>query len=151
MHVPVLLKEVIEYLNPRPNENFIDCTIGGGGHAFEILKYTRPSGKLLGIDWNEEAIRSLKERISSQKLENRIILIQGNFADLKNIIQEYKFFNVNGILADLGISLDEILQSGRGFSFMKDEPLDMRYSLKNQLTAEEILNDWPWEELEKIL
>ena len=153
IHVPVLLKEIIQYLDPRPNENFVDCTIGSGGHAFEILKYTEPNGKLLGIDWDAAAIQNLDQKIKvkDEKNKERIILVHDNYVNLKNIILKYNFLNIHGILADLGFSLDQIEQSGRGFSFMRDEPLDMRYNQDGGLTAKEIINNWLQEDIEKIL
>jgi len=158
MHIPVLKKEVLEFLNPQPNENFIDCTINGGGHAVAILEKTSPKGKILGIDRDEEQIKNLKLKIKNW--EKRIIPICGNFADLKKIAQEQKFDKVNGILFDLGMSSWHLEESGRGFTFLKDEPLDMRYNSENQkskiknqnyITAERIVNEYPREEIERIL
>jgi len=81
MHIPVLLSEVINFLNPQPNQNFIDCTMGGAGHSVEILKRTGPEGKLLGIDWNREALIAAKENLA--KFGERAVLVQDNFANLK--------------------------------------------------------------------
>lgn len=149
MHIPVLEKEVIYYLDPKPNENFIDCTIGEGGHAAQILEKTAPEGKLLGIDWDEEQIKNC--RLNLWHLKNRLILVCDSYSNLKRIVQETKFENISGILLDLGMSSWHIEISGRGFSFRKNEPLDMRYSEKTKLTAQEILNSWAKENLEKIL
>ncbi|PIS31477.1 MAG: 16S rRNA (cytosine(1402)-N(4))-methyltransferase [Candidatus Portnoybacteria bacterium CG08_land_8_20_14_0_20_40_83] len=149
MHIPVLQKEVLEFLSPKADENFIDATIGGGGHAFEILKHTAPNGKLLGIDVNLAAIEDLKEKIKNEEIKNRLILICGNFSNLQNIVRDFNFNSVRGVLADLGFSSGEIETSGRGFSFLRDEPLDMRYG-KNELTAEKIINNWSDQDLTKI-
>lgn len=146
MHIPVLQKEVIKYLNPKPNENFIDCTIGSGGHAFLLLEATEPNGKLLGIDWDEENIQCLKS-----KRRKRLILVNDSFVNLKEIVKREKFRPVAGILFDLGMSSWHLGESGRGFSFLKNEPLDMRYNIKNPLTAEKIVNYWSEPEIEKIL
>lgn len=124
MHIPVLTKEVLEFLNPEPGENFVDCTIDGGGHAREILKKISPDGKLLGIDLDEEMIKNTRAEIKNENL----ILANDNFRNLKKITEEKKFSPVSGILIDLGWSSIQIEKSGRGFSFLKDEPLDMRYS-----------------------
>lgn len=146
VHQPVLLKEVLEYLSPKPGENFVDCTVGGGGHTAAILKKNRPKGKVLGIDHDEEILKKLK-------VNGRLILVCDNFVNLKNIVKEYNFKPVHGILLDLGLSSWHLEKSGRGFSFQKDEPLLMNYEseIKNKiLTAREIVNNWPEEELVKI-
>ncbi|OGZ33807.1 MAG: 16S rRNA (cytosine(1402)-N(4))-methyltransferase [Candidatus Portnoybacteria bacterium RBG_19FT_COMBO_36_7] len=147
-HTPVLQKEVLEFLSPKQNENFIDATIGGGGHAFEILKRIAPNGKVLGIDANKETIESLEKKLEGQ-IKNRLILFCDNFSNLQDIVRKHKFDSVRGILADLGFSSIELETSGRGFSFLKDEPLDMRYG-ETELTAEKIINDWKEEELVDI-
>jgi len=150
-HKPVLLKEVIQYLDPKPGENFIDCTVGGGGQALAILKKIAPRGEILGIDFSQEAIGSLKLKIKNEKLKSNLILICDNFANLKQIVEKENFGPIQGILLDLGLSSDLLENSGRGFSFQKDEILDMRFNPEKQsLTAEKILNQWSEEELFKI-
>lgn len=145
MHIPVLKKQVLEYLDPKPNQNFIDCTIGNGGHSLEILEKIKPEGKVLGIDWEKETIYNLKAK-------KNLILSCGNFVHLKKIVKSKGFKNISGILFDLGMSTWHLKQSGRGFSFMKDELLDMRYNPKSQeLTAMEIINTWPPKAIENIL
>lgn len=166
IHVPVLLDEVIKYLNPRSGQNFIDCTLGGGGHALEILKRVAPDGKVLGIDLDEKALDKVKNEILKIPLSHpllkgeNMILVKDNFANLKNILDENDFYPVNGILIDLGISSAEYEESGRGFSFRKDEPLDMRFKAPlpplykrgehMELTADEIINSWRRDDLIKI-
>lgn len=144
MHIPVLQKEVIDYLAPKPNENFIDGTIGGGGHALAILEKNGPKGKVLGIDEDAEMTKNIETH-------KRLTLVCDNFANLKEIAAKEKFSAVAGILLDLGFSSWHLEESGRGFSFQKQEPLDMRYNSENQLTAEKIVNFWSAPELEKIL
>ena len=162
MHIPVLQKEVLEYLAPKPNENFIDCTFGSGGHTLIILEVIKPSGKVLAIDQDIETLKDIK-------YENRVVLICDNFVNLKKIVTKTKFGPVNGILFDLGMSSWHLDKSGRGFSFLRDEPLNMGYcraksetfvpsssqrkrKTKNEkLTAEEIVNNWTEKEIEKIL
>jgi len=151
MHIPVLQKEVLQYLSPKPNENFIDCTIGGAGHALAILELVQPRGKLLGIDWDEEIISSLKLKTKKLKLKNRLILINDSFTNLKKIVEREKFGSVSGILFDLGMSSWHLEESEKGFSFSREEPLDMRYNLGNPLTAQKIVNYWSWSEIEKTL
>lgn len=124
MHKPVLLKEVIEILNPQPGEFFIDGTIGNGGHAAAILEKIEPTGKFLGMDWDKNAIEKLK--IEKLKDYKNVILRQGNYADLPEILRKNNLPKADGLLLDLGFSSEQ-LESGRGFSFLKDEPLDMRY------------------------
>lgn len=144
MHQPVLLKIAIKYLNPKSNENFVDCTIGGAGHSSTILEKIKPDGKVLGIDADLAVIKRIKPR-------KRLILICGNFKNLKKIVQERDFGPINGILFDLGLSSWQIEESNRGFTFQKDEVLDMRFDPKNQvLTALEIINSLTEEELKEV-
>jgi len=146
-HTPVLLKEVIKYLKPQPGQNFIDCTLGAGGHAKAILEKTGPDGKLLGIDMDHDALDLAEHNLAQFK--NRIILHQGSFADLEHIIEEHKFKPIHGILLDLGMSSMQI-QGKRGFSFNRDDKLDMRFSLSARTTAQEIINKWPEKKLAEI-
>ena len=146
MHIPVLQKEVLQYLDPKPNENFIDATIDGGGHTAAILEKIKPNGKVLGIEIDPEIYQKLK----SKNLD-RLVLTNDSYVNLKSILEKNHFRPVNGILFDLGMSSWHLEESGRGFTFMKDEPLDMRYSLENNLTAEKIINNYSQEEIEKIL
>lgn len=149
VHIPVLKNEVIKYLKPKPNQNFIDATIDGGEHAKEILKRIRPTGQLLGIDLNKDILSLAKKNLSSFK--KQLILVEGNFSDLKNIVNSYNFSNVFGILFDLGLSTFYLEESNLGFSFKKEnEDLDMRFSKNQNLTAEQILNQFPEFEIYKI-
>ncbi|MFH1643419.1 MAG: 16S rRNA (cytosine(1402)-N(4))-methyltransferase RsmH [Patescibacteria group bacterium] len=148
IHKSVLKNQVLEYLNPQTNENFIDCTIGAGGHTQSILDKTGPNGKVLGIDLDEDAINYLKEG----KLNKRLILVNDSFINLKDIIQKKSFNGVSGILFDLGVSSDHLDTSGRGFTFQNDEVLDMRYKKEEgRLMAAEIINSYSQEDLEYIL
>ncbi|MFA5087061.1 MAG: 16S rRNA (cytosine(1402)-N(4))-methyltransferase RsmH [Candidatus Paceibacterota bacterium] len=145
MHIPVLLKEVLECLNPGKNENFIDCTLNGGGHTQAILKMNGPNGKVLGIEWDKE----IHANIQKQKLE-RLIAINDSYANLKNIVEENNFNNVSGILFDLGMSSYQIDEAERGFSFTKNQPLIMAYG-ETDKNAKEIINKYPQDKLEKII
>lgn len=152
MHIPVLLKEVLRFLDPQPNEDFIDATIGEGGHSLAILERTVPHGRVLGVDWDERLLHSLQQQLKgNSSLERRLILREGNFAQLDKIAREAHFQQVQGILFDLGMCSWHLDESGRGFSFRKDEPLDMRFSSKNNLTAAEIVNSWPREKIATVL
>ena len=149
-HTPVLLNEVVKYLNPKPNQNFIDCTLGGGGHTVEILGQTSPNGKVLGIDLDRRAIEIAKLKIQNAKLKtDRLIAADGNFKNLKEIVLQNNFQNISGILIDLGFSSMEISDPKKGFSFQMDAPLDMRYGGEG-ITAKEIINRWSGNELVKI-
>ncbi len=149
-HQSVLLKETIELLNPRPNQHFIDCTLGGGGHAAAILERTGPKGKLLGIDLDKNAIEYSRRRL--KKFFGRYILVQDNFKNINKIKNEqFPNFTINGVLADLGLSSNQLQgRSGAGFSFQTDGQLDMRFDQSQSLTAEEIVNTYPIQKLIKI-
>lgn len=151
MHLPVLQKEVLQYLDPKENENFIDCTAGNGGHTSAILEKNGPKGKVLGIDADPEMIKNLISRISNAEQRRRLIPTCGSFADLKEITEKENFKKISGILLDLGMSSWHLEESGRGFTFKGTEPLDMRYNSQNPLTATKILNFWSEPEIEKIL
>lgn len=143
MHTPVLVQEVIKYLRPKKNENFIDGTVGEGGHALEILKHNGPKGLVLGIDWDSRMVEALRER----ELSDRLLLAQGNYRDMGQLSEGME---VSGVLLDLGLSMVHLKKSGKGFTFSGEEPLDMRYS-ENGVQAKEILNKWPEEKLEEII
>jgi 16S rRNA (cytosine1402-N4)-methyltransferase len=141
MHVPVLKKEVLEMLNPKPGENFVDATAGFLGHTTAILER---GARVLSIEWDEKVYSQLKT-------QDRLILVNNSYVNLKKIVEESNFRPVNGILFDLGMSSWDIDDSGRGFSFLKDEPLDMRYDVKQELTAEHIVNNYLSKDIEVIL
>jgi len=123
-HVPVLLKEVIELISPKEGEIIIDGTVGGGGHARELLKAIGEKGKLILIDWDRNAISKLKEEFKNNP---NVICINSNYANLPEILKKYNLPPADGLLLDLGFSSDQ-LEAGRGFSFRQDEPLLMTYS-----------------------
>ncbi len=151
IHQPVLLNEVLHYLNPKPNQHFIDCTVGGGGHALAILKRTGPNGKILGIDDSPGAIANLESETRNLKLNQKFILVNDNFANLKEIVKKNNFQPIQGILVDLGLSSDLLEKSQRGFSFMRDEILDMRFNpTQNDLTAQKIISQYSRKELIEI-
>ncbi len=140
-HVPVLLKEVVAWLDPKSNENFIDATFGLGGHSRALLEKNGPKGKVLAIE---------ADRLLIENFNDRLILANDNFSNLAAIVARNRFGPISGILMDLGISSWHLENAKRGFSFLKDEPLDMRVG-NNELTAEYIVNNWPETELEKVL
>lgn len=143
MHIPVLQQQVLEYLDIKPNENFVDATIGEAGHSLAILEKNKPEGKVLGIDIDIKMI----ERIARNE---RLILEQSSYINLKNVCEKYNF-KPDGILFDLGMSSWHIDESKKGFSFQKDEPLIMRYDDSPELTAKDIVNNWNEKDIEIIL
>ena len=149
MHIPVLLDETIHYLAPSDNQAFIDCTFGEGGHSLEILHHLDPKGRLLGIDYDSDAVTAAVKKFASYK--NQLTLVCDNFTNLSSIAKKHHFEKVDGILLDLGFSSSQIEKSGLGLSFWENELLDMRISLKSgHLTAQEIINRWSEYKLEKI-
>ena len=147
MHIPVLLNEVLENLDPQPNQNFIDCTLGFLGHTEAILEKIKPNGKVLGIEWDAEKLKNQESGIKNQE---RLKVVNDSYANLKEIVERENFKPIHGILLDIGISSWEVDNSGRGFSFQKDEPLDMRFSQSQGLTAKKIVNEWPEQDLASI-
>ncbi|RJQ26254.1 16S rRNA (cytosine(1402)-N(4))-methyltransferase RsmH [Candidatus Parcubacteria bacterium] len=140
-HKPVLLKKIIENLDVRKEGKYIDATIGGGGYAEAILE---KGGRVLGIDADQDAIEFVKNKF---QIKNQLILVQDNFANIKKIAEEQGFVNADGIVFDLGLSSYQIEQSGRGFSFLRDEPLDMRMDKRKEIKAADIINQFSREEL----
>jgi len=149
VHVPVLLDEVITALQPRPGGRFIDCTVGLGGHAAAILEGISPSGRLLGIDADPEAIRISQHKLSDHA--GAVTLVNDNFVDLEAISKRYHFHPVDGILFDLGVSSLQLDTAERGFSFHLDAPLDMRFNPEQGLTASDIISRFSEQELAKLI
>jgi 16S rRNA (cytosine1402-N4)-methyltransferase len=137
MHVPVLLRESLEFLRVRPDGIYVDATLGGGGHAEEILKVLQ-DGKLLGIDRDPFAIAAARRRL--QPYEERLMVFEGNFADLDQAMDTTGLPPADGILADLGLSSMQLEDAERGFSFNLPGPLDMRMDPHTRVTAEHIVN-----------
>ncbi len=137
-HVPVMPAEVMAHLNCQSGSCIVDCTLGGAGHAGAILEQILPDGLLIGIDQDADAIENA-ERVLKPYAGN-LRLIHDNFVNLPHILSQLNVASVDGILADLGVSLYQIESSGRGFSFRKEEPLDMRMDIDNPVTAETIVN-----------
>jgi len=142
-----MIEEVIHYLNPQLGDNFVDCTLGGGGHALAILKRIGPQGRLLGIDLDPSAIQAAKETTKNFK---NITLVQDNFRNLNKITDVYEFDKIDGILLDLGLSSGQLQDQQRGFSFLAEGKLDMRFGQQTDLTAKKILNTYSQKELTEI-
>ena len=150
IHVPVLLQTVIDLLNIRPGGRYIDCTLGTAGHAAAILeKSLLPGGSLLGIDADPRAIEVAKKRL--EHYGGAAILVNGNFRSLRDICREHTFYPVEGILFDLGLSSLQLEDEERGFSFRFDAPLDMRFDPGQPITAANIINNFPEDDLAALL
>jgi 16S rRNA (cytosine1402-N4)-methyltransferase len=149
VHVSVLLREVVEALAVRPGGRYVDCTLGGGGHAEAILEVSSPRGELLGIDLDPEALAVARERLAL--FSGRVTFVEGDFSQVGDICRERGFAPVDGILFDLGLSSLQLEEESRGFSFQREGPLDMRFSPRQELTAGDIVNTYSEEELADLL
>ncbi|GAC1566059.1 MAG: 16S rRNA (cytosine(1402)-N(4))-methyltransferase RsmH [Ktedonobacteraceae bacterium] len=151
-HIPVLLEEALKYLQPKAGGQYIDGTLGGGGHTEAILERSAPDGKVLGIDSDARALERVGKRLSSMVEQRRLALVRGNFAELARIVQDEADFvsSVDGIMLDLGFSSDQMDDPQRGFAFSVDGPLDMRLDQSQELTAADLVNTASEEELANI-
>lgn len=147
-HISVLLEECIENLNIKPDGIYVDGTLGLGGHSEQILKRLT-TGRLIGIDRDESAIRRTGERLKAYS--DKMTLVHGNFCDVAQILDELGIDAVDGMLFDFGVSSPQLDESERGFSYMNDAPLDMRMDNTSSLTAWNVVNDWDEAELVRIL
>ncbi len=138
MHIPVMGPEVVERLGVRPGGTYVDGTVGGGGHARLILERSGPDGRLLGLDRDDEALAAAAETLA--EFGPRCRLARGNFADMAAVAERHGIAAVDGILLDLGMSSLQVDQPDRGFSFMRDGPLDMRMDRRQALTAAQLVN-----------
>ncbi|MEW8959838.1 MAG: 16S rRNA (cytosine(1402)-N(4))-methyltransferase RsmH [Moorella sp. (in: firmicutes)] len=148
-HQPVLLAEVVRYLEPQPGEIFVDATVGGGGHSFAIVPHLLPGGRLLGLDRDAEAVQAAKERLAP--FGEAVEIIEGNFKDLDVILASRGIGGVDGLLLDLGVSSYQLDNPERGFSYQHEAPLDMRMGRNGDLTAATLVNTWPEERLAQII
>lgn len=154
-HKSVLLNEIIEYLNPKPGEVFADGTANGGGHTMAIAEMIAPDGKVIAIEWDREIANNLELKVNSPagglKFKNNIKVVNDSYANLKDILRKENIKKIDGIVLDLGFSSVHLEESGRGFSFQKDEPLDMRYDTGEGETAAEIVNSYNEKDLADII
>lgn len=149
VHTPVLLEETLDALSVQPGGRYIDCTLGGGGHAEAILKHSAPGGQLLGMDADPAAIEIAREKLKDY--QDSVLLVNDNFANLQSTCIKYDFFPVHGVLMDLGLSSLQLASSSRGFSFQHDASLDMRFNPAQKTTAADIVNTATEERLSHIL
>ena len=147
-HIPIMLNEVLEGLNIKPDGIYVDGTLGGAGHSSEIIKRLSDKGRLIGIDQDMDAIKASSERL--QSYENAII-IHSNYVNMRNVLLERDIKKVDGILLDLGVSSYQFDNTERGFSYREDAPLDMRMDRDQSYTAQDIVNDYSESELRRII
>ena len=147
-HVSVLLQECIDGLAIKPDGIYVDGTLGGAGHSSQIAKRLT-TGRLIGIDRDPVALKAAGERL--KPYEDRVTLVHSNFCDMAQVLEELNIPGVDGILLDLGVSSPQLDDGARGFSYMADAPLDMRMNSQDTLSAHEVVNTWPQEELKRIL
>lgn len=147
-HVTVLLQETIAQLQVEPSKVYLDGTLGGGGHAAAVAEKLT-TGRLIGLDRDENAIRAARERLSPWS--DRVTLLHRNFRELDSALDELGVESVDGMVFDLGVSSPQLDNGTRGFSYMADAPLDMRMDETQRLTAWELVNQWPKERIRRIL
>jgi len=148
-HIPVLLDEVIQLLEPKPGSRFIDATLGAAGHARVLLERTAPDGRVLGIDQDESALANAKQAL--QSFGSQVIFVHANFRRVAAVAAQQGFLECDGVLADIGISSMMVDDPSRGFSFMREGPLDMRMDRTQPLTAAEVVNTASEKEIADIL
>ncbi len=148
-HVPVLLRETLEGLAVQPGGRYVDCTLGGGGHAAGILERSSPGGQLLGLDADPDAVGLARARLDSYR--ESVLLINENFVNLRAVADRYDFYPVHGILYDLGLSSFQLSSDARGFSFQRESALDMRLNPDQESTAEDIVNTLAEDQLASLI
>ena len=148
-HKPVMINQVISGLQIKPNNNYVDCTVGEGGHTCSIIKSSHPQPNILGIDLDSQAIQIASKRLASYS--QNITLVNDNFSNIENIIKTHKFIPISGVLFDLGISSFQLENPNRGFSFNLDNLPDMRFDTHQELSAHHIVNFSNEQELAMII
>lgn len=147
-HVSVLLNECLEGLNIKENGIYVDGTLGGAGHSSEILKRLSNEGRLIGIDQDTDALKAAKERLKDY---SNVTFVHSNFSNIENVLNNLNIDGVDGILMDLGVSSYQLDEGERGFSYMKDAPLDMRMNRENDFSAYNVVNEYSEEDLYRII
>ena len=143
------MDETIDGLDIKPDGIYVDGTLGGGGHSYEILRRLSPKGRLIGIDQDGEALKAAGERL--KKFENQITLVRSNYCEIDKVLKELNVEKVDGILLDIGVSSYQLDNLERGFSYKSDAPLDMRMDTRQELTAADVVNTYSENELFKII
>src|SRR5262245_8016540 len=139
-HTPVLLEEVLRFLDPKPGGRFIDAPAGAGGHTLAILERAAPDGRVLAIDQDTSALAKAREALAP--FASRLMFVHSNFKDIATVAAASGFLEADAVLADIGVSSMMLDDPSRGFSFMREGPLDMRMDRNQQLTAAEVLNTY---------
>ena len=147
-HVSVLLEECIQGLNIKPDGIYVDGTLGGAGHSSRIAALLT-TGRHIGIDRDPVALKVARERLAPYA--DRVTLVHSNFCEIASVLKELNIDGVDGILLDLGVSSPQLDEAQRGFSYIADAPLDMRMNNEDSLSADTVVNTWPYEELKRIL
>ena len=148
-HVSVLLSETLDGLAIKPDGTYVDCTLGGGGHSHAIGERLSSKGMIVGLDQDVAALEAASQRLSD--LSCQVKVIQTNFSNLKQALQESGIYEVDGFVFDLGVSSHQLDTADRGFSYMQDGPLDMRMNQSGSLTAERIVNTYSSDDLYRII
>ena len=148
-HVPVLVEEVLDGLAVKPGGTYVDCTLGEGGHAKAILETSGPDGLVLGLDLDPHAILASSKNLEEH--DGSFVLVNDSFSDMGRIAKENGLCGVDGILLDLGMSSLQLQGEGRGFTFLNDEPLDMRFDPTQPLTAYSVVNDYKESDIANII
>ena len=148
-HVSVLLKETIDGLNINPDGIYVDGTLGGGGHAYEVCKHLSSKGRLIGIDQDSEALEAARERLS--EFEDKVTMVRSNYCEIDTILKDLDIDKVDGIVLDLGVSSYQLDNLERGFSYKADAPLDMRMDTRQMITASDVVNNYSENELYRII
>ena len=148
-HKSVLLQEVIDSLNVQPDGIYVDGTLGGAGHAYEVCRRLGPDGRMIGIDQDEDAIAAATKRLADFK--DQVTIVRSNYEAMKDVLHDLGIERVNGITLDLGVSSYQLDAAERGFSYREDAPLDMRMDREQSVTAKDIVNEYPESELFRII
>lgn len=148
-HISVLLNETIEELNIKENGIYVDGTLGGAGHAYEVCKRLGSKGHFVGIDQDADAIEAGKKRLA--EFEDKVTIVRSNYCNMKQVLEGLGITKVNGIILDLGVSSHQLDTAKRGFSYREDAPLDMRMDQRNPITAKDIVNEYSENELFRMI
>ena len=149
VHQSVLLDETVDSLNVHPGGTYVDGTLGGGGHAYEVCKRLKGQGRFIGIDQDEDAIMAASKRL--KEFGNMVTIVRSNYVSIEEVLRSLDVKNADGIMLDLGVSSHQLDTAQRGFSYMADAPLDMRMDLRNEKTAKDIVNTYDEMELYRII
>jgi 16S rRNA (cytosine1402-N4)-methyltransferase len=149
LHTPVMLAQVLEYLALQPGKTIVDATVGMGGHSLEIVKRITPGGTLIAIDRDKESLSMAQERL--KEYSDSVEFVYGNFSDIEEILKRLNIEKIDGIVLDLGVSMFQLTQAERGFSFTREGPLDMRLDRNSYISAYDLVNNLNEDEISNLL